>query len=293
VDDPSEASEAIQEDLNNIQDWAAKWLVEFSPAKTKDMVVSLKVDKPIHQDVTFADQPITRVTTHKHLGVTLTSDLKWNTHVMDIAAKACRKLNILYPLKLKLDRKTLEVMYFAHIRSVLEYADVLWDISNPTDRTLKILETVQVNAARLVTGGIARCSVTNLYEDLAWTKLETRRLNHRLSQLYKIIINMAPQYLRDLLPGQVLHRTVYQLRNRDDIDVPLCRLNRYLYSFYPATIRAWNSLPESTRQAPSLSTFKSRLSPSAHQSTVAHLPYEGDRIWAVHHCRLRMGCSLL
>ena len=63
---------------------------------------------------------------------------------------------------MKLDR-TLERFYFAHVRSLLEYADSVCDIPNPGDRTTDILESVQVNAASLVTGGIARCSVTKLF----------------------------------------------------------------------------------------------------------------------------------
>jgi hypothetical protein len=135
------------------------------------MVISLKTSKPVHPDVKMGDMVVSRVASHKHLGVTFTSDLKWTTHAMDMATKACKRLNILFRLKMKLYRRTLERLYFAHIRSLLEYADVVWDLPNPGDKSLDILETVQVNAARLVTGGIARCSVTKLFEELTWPKL--------------------------------------------------------------------------------------------------------------------------
>jgi hypothetical protein len=35
--------------------------------------------------------------------------------------------NIIRKLKFKVDRKSLEHMYFSYVRPILEYADVIWD----------------------------------------------------------------------------------------------------------------------------------------------------------------------
>jgi hypothetical protein len=291
VDDPDVARNCIQSDLDNIQTWAQNWLVAFSPAKSKDMVLSLKRNKPVHQQVRLANEGITRVESHKHLGISLSSDLKWSTHIMEIAKKACKRLNILRPLKMSMDRKTLELLYFTFVRSQMEYGDILWDIPNPHDRSLDILETVQINAARLVTGGIARSSVAKLYGELKWVPLAKRREQHRLLQFYKIANNLAPTYLIDILPAQVHERTVYQLRNRDNLDVPLARLNRYLYSFFPATTRDWNKLQDTIKNAPSIKAFKSRLAGSSRRAPAYY--YKGVRRWAVYHTRMRLNCSPL
>ena len=247
VENPDEARTQLQADLNNIQTWADNWLVTFSPAKSKDMILSLKTNKPIHQPLSLANEDIVRVESHKHLGITISSDLKWSTQIMEMAKKACTRLNIMRPLKMIMDRKTLELLYFAFVRSQMEYGDILWDIPNPNDRTLDILEMVQVNAARLVCGGIARSSTTKLYGELKWVPLAIRRKQHRLAQFYRISNKLAPVYLTDLLPARIHERTVYQLRNRDNLDVPVARLNRYLYSFFPATIRDWNILPDNIK----------------------------------------------
>ena len=82
VNDPDTAKNHLQTDLNNIQQWADSWLVDFSPAKSKDLVMTLKTNKPIHQPVTLDGTVITRVEEHKHLGISLSSDLRWTTHVM-------------------------------------------------------------------------------------------------------------------------------------------------------------------------------------------------------------------
>jgi hypothetical protein len=291
VNDPTETHNQLQADLEYIQKWSEDWLVNFSPAKSKELILSLKRNKPDHPPVNLDNHPIQRVNSHKHLGVSITSDLKWTAQVMDMAKKACKQLNVLRPLKHSLDRSTLEKLYFAFVRSKLEYADILWDIPNPIDRSLDILESVQVDAARLVTGAISRSSVVKLYGELSWAPLAERRRQHRLVQFYKIVNKQAPVYLLALLPAQVHERTIYHLRNQGNIDVPLARLNRYLYSFFPATIRDWNQLLPSIKDAPSTNAFKARLTKSQGKPPVYYS--FGERRWAAHHTRLRLNCSLL
>ena len=64
------------------------------------------------------------------------------------------------------------------VRSCLEYADVVWDGCNETDSDL--LEQLQYEAARLVTGAIKGTFRESLLNELAWVKLKERRLYHKL-----------------------------------------------------------------------------------------------------------------
>ena len=68
---------------------------------------------------------IDMVTTHTHLGITLSNNLSWNTHIHEICSKALRRLDILSCLRFKLSRSALEIMYFSFIRPILEYGNVL------------------------------------------------------------------------------------------------------------------------------------------------------------------------
>ena len=51
----------------------------------------------------------------------------WQKHIDFIKEKAWSGINLLRMLKFTINRKSLETIYFAYIRSLLEYADVLWD----------------------------------------------------------------------------------------------------------------------------------------------------------------------
>ena len=64
---------------------------------------------------------------HKHLGIYLSNDCTWHHHIKYISEKAWRRVNVMRKLKFKLDRKSLETLYTAFIRSLLEYGDVIWD----------------------------------------------------------------------------------------------------------------------------------------------------------------------
>ena len=109
--------------------------------------------------------------------------------------------------------------------------------------------------------------------------------------MYKIQHGMAPDYLTELFPDNVGNNSRYNLRNSDNIAQPFCRLNPLKSSFVPSTISAWNNLPLSTRNAPNLTQFRSKL---IGQTAVRSSFYgHGDRKLNIMHTRLRHGCSLL
>ena len=64
---------------------------------------------------------------HKHLGLLLSGNDKWQSHIEYMKAKAWKRTNIMRKLKFELDRKALETIYLSFIRPSLEYADIVWD----------------------------------------------------------------------------------------------------------------------------------------------------------------------
>ena len=54
-------------------------------------------------------------------------------------------------LKFKLDRHTMQIIYFSFIRLVIEYADNIWD-NIPEYLKKNEVEKVQYESARIVTG---------------------------------------------------------------------------------------------------------------------------------------------
>ena len=73
-------------------------------------------------------------------------------------------------LKLTINPKSLGNIYFAYIRSLLEYADILW--GNCTQQQCNYIEKkIIIEAGRIVTGATKLVEVDKLYKELGWLKL--------------------------------------------------------------------------------------------------------------------------
>ena len=67
----------------------------------------------------------------------------------------------------------------------MEYDDVVW--GNCTKDNSKLLEKVQIEATRIITGLRVNSSKSNLYKELGWEPLQAQRDKHKLTLFYKII----------------------------------------------------------------------------------------------------------
>ena len=120
VEDRNDACEKINEDLT-MNKWPKQWLVSFSAPKMKSLIVSNKKDYNLNPTVSLGNQPIEEVTSFKYLGLSFTSNLRWNVHIDNIVKTALRRLDMMLPLKWRLDRKSLETMYFSYVLSAMKY----------------------------------------------------------------------------------------------------------------------------------------------------------------------------
>ena len=287
VDNPATTAEALNEDLRHITEWADNWLIKFSPSKTKSMRLSRK-HKLASPPLTMGGTILEEVKSHKHLGVTLSNDLSWNSHIEDIVAKASQSLDVLNALKYKLDRVTLDKLYKSFIRSKLEYANITWD--NCSKYLSDLIESVQYRAAKIVSGGISRVSHNAVYSELGWESLKTRRQHQRLKVFFKAVHDECPSYLCDTIPDTNQNER-YQLRNSAKLSEFQCRTQSHQNSFFPLTTKQWNELPDLVKDSQTVHSFMSSL-----KDDIKKPPSwfnTGKRYYNSIHARLRMLCSPL
>ena len=108
---------------------------------------------------------------------------------------------------------------------------------------------VQRSAARYVCNNFNYTSgVTCMLKSLNWHTLEYRRNNYSLMYFYKI---------RNALV-HVDHHHLISTRNLNYL-IPHSNTQYHSNSYFPRTIRLWNSLPGTVQACPSLAIFATRL----------------------------------
>ena len=104
IDDPATAAVTLNSDLLKISNWTRRWLVTFNPKKTESLIFSRKVTSRQHPSVHMSNEEIKEVSSHKHLGLILSNNLKWHDQIEYTLEKAYKLINIMRKLKFILDR---------------------------------------------------------------------------------------------------------------------------------------------------------------------------------------------
>ena len=136
----------------------------------------------------------------KYLGVTITNDLKLNTHITNICTKAKRTFGFLRRNLFSWPQDVKEAAYKGLVRPVLKYGSSVW---YPHTKGLhEELEKVQNRAARFVTRyyTLEEGSMTGTLEQLQWESLKKRRTDNRLILLYNVVKGKARISTNDLIP---------------------------------------------------------------------------------------------
>ena len=117
----------LQKETDQLGCWARKWDMRFQPVKCNTMQITRKRIKKFHASYTLEGTVLENVDNIKYLGVTITNDLRWNTHVSSDCTKANRTLGLLRRNLYACPQEVKEAAYKGLVRPVLEYSGSVWD----------------------------------------------------------------------------------------------------------------------------------------------------------------------
>ena len=101
--------------------------MRLNPSKCKEVIINFSHAHEPPPVLSIDGAPLDRVECHKVPGLTLQSNLKWNTFSEHITSKASKRLHILRVLKRNSVHVTQPlIVYTALVRSVLEYSAPAW-----------------------------------------------------------------------------------------------------------------------------------------------------------------------
>ena len=251
----------LNNDLDLIKQWAFQWKMQFNPDVNKqavEVIFSCKRIKRVHPLIFFNDIIVKQLPKHKHLGLTLDSELTFDKHIQEFITKARKGIEVIRFMSKYFQRNVLDELYKLYVRPHLDYCDVhvIYHKHDPTFKLefTKRLESVQYSAALAVSGAWNGTNMDRLYEELGWEPLYYRMWQRQLTHFYKLVNSQTPQHLAQYIPEQ--RHNPYNLRHCNTYPIVSARTERFSHTYFPYCVREWNQLDSNIRTQPMVSSFK-------------------------------------
>ena len=228
----------LQEDLNQLHEWEERWQLKFNKAKCNIMRATHARQKKIVFGYELDGVLLKDTDNTSYLGVELSADMKWNSHVKKVTAKGNTMLGILRKNLINCPNNRKDLAYKSILRPKFEYACSIWDPF--TAGNIKTLEGVQRRSARFVCNKFSYTeSVTSMLKELDWPSRQQRRAEKRMALFHRVVNETV-----DVDASALLTRTKRSSRklNRVQYQTHFSKKDCYKYSFVPRSIMQWNNI---------------------------------------------------
>ena len=126
-------------------DWSKENKFQLNPKKCKELRINFTKQSHSYEPVRINDQCLELVKSAKILGMLITDDLKWNSHIENTVSKASKRLYLLRQLK----RANVEESSLLQFYTILEYGCQVFQSSLP-DYLSMDLERVEKRALKII-----------------------------------------------------------------------------------------------------------------------------------------------
>ena len=126
------------------------------------------------------------------------SKLDFDEHIKGTFDETSKSVGLIQKLWNFLPRPSLLQIYKSFVRPHLDYGDIIYDKAF-IGSFQKKLESIQYNAALAITGTIRGTSREKICSELGIESLQYIHWYRKLCIFYKILTNMSPKYLSDII----------------------------------------------------------------------------------------------
>ncbi|XP_072042942.1 uncharacterized protein [Amphiura filiformis] len=173
---PAKQVSQIGPDVQDLDAWAKDNHLKLNPSKCKVMQVCFMREPPAPPSLRIAGIELEVVSETKLLGLTVQSNLGWQSQVNNMVSKSSRRLYMLSRLKrFGVPTGDLVSVYIGYVRPTCEYAAPVWHGSITNDQAYQ-LERIQKRACRIILGA-NYSSYTDSLDQLELQTLNDRRLH--------------------------------------------------------------------------------------------------------------------
>lgn len=228
----------LQADLDSFASFCTQNQLYLNPDKCHTITFSRRRN-PVTYSYNINGSTLNRVTKVRDLGIILDAGLHYNLHIDSIVGKAYKRLGLIYRLSRPFKQaRTLETLYNAYVRSVLEFGCVVWSpqysvhkrrIERINNKFLKYLDYRTGYHFQNYDDTAKRHNVTSL---------ETRRLYHDALFLFKIINGIID--CSDLLSKITFRIPRISSRSTETFYISFCKSNYASNSFVRRSCSSYN-----------------------------------------------------
>ena len=243
----------LEDESCNLIDCFFKNFMKANPSKFQ----AICMGKNAHDGITSFNIGSTEIKCDNNvtlLGINIDFMLRFDDHVAEICKKASKQLAVLKRLGRFLTKQGKMTIYNSFIVSNFNYCPLAWHFCSASS-TNKI-EKIQERALRFINNDFTS-SLKSLLTSTNTLPLHVRRMKQMASEVYKIVNDIAPDYIKDLVK---IKKSNYNFRRENQASLPAVKSTRYgLRSFRYEAARIWNCLPNDVRLAESFPQFKRLL----------------------------------
>lgn len=116
---------SLNKSLNTVAEWCSHWQMTINVKKSACMTITRKKE-PSNFRYNINGAALTNVQRHKYLGLTITSDLRWDAHIDNVTSSAMQKLFFIRRSLHLAPTSTKLLAYKTFIRPILEYGNTVW-----------------------------------------------------------------------------------------------------------------------------------------------------------------------
>jgi hypothetical protein len=251
----TQLKQKMTEDLSIIIPWLSSINFSINFKKTKFIIFrnAHTATTDIFHSVKFQNDSISAISNYDYLGLTIDQYMTWTNHISKVSRKISFFVYQLKRIRHAINRKTLEMIYFAYIKSHLTYLLPIW--GSAADTHIKCLQVLQNKAIKFMRFLPADTASSSLYDN-SFLSMKQQYQYESTFLIHKIRLNLIKCNVPLITNVAVTGRNT---RSANLLRIPQFLTNQAQRSVFYKGLETYNSLPNDLKSIASISLFKSRL----------------------------------
>jgi len=239
--------------LNKVSEWLRYNLLSLNLAKTVCIVFAKKKLRPLQ--LLIAGTPIEQVLETKFLGVIISANLTWKSHIDTVCTKMAKNIGIIAKVRHILPQWQVRQLYLTLVQPYLTYCCLVW-ASDVRTGILSRIHKLQKKYCRLILFAHFQAHSPPLFRALNILTIYDLYVYQAKIYMFKITHNLLPRGFLNLITNADIHS--HNTRLSCKLHTEYCRTNSYKLTIRHNGVKLWNETPTEYKGLP-LGAFKKKM----------------------------------